>query len=349
MDFTLDKFYNDYNNNLKQKYVYNKADKRQTERFRAAIQADIGTGFPYPESSGYKLLGKRVCQGCNGNRGYTIEKIALNLTNGLPFPAYILYPDNITENTAAVVAVHGHGYGARDICGLLAGEALEDGISPQKTKEEEIGYQKNFAVKLAQKGFFVIAPEIFGFGEMRMKRDTKNHNESSCHTLSNWLIMLGQSMAGVRVAQTRICIDYLCSMGNIDKNNIGIMGISGGGMVTTFTAALDTRIKTTVISGYANTFKGCVLSIFHCLDNYAHNLFADAEMPDILSLIHPRNLFIESGDTDPIFPLKYTLEAYEYLKNVYTDAPENLGIEIFEGDHQICGNKSIEFLYNTLF
>ena len=42
---------------------------------------------------------------------------------------------------------------------------------------------------------------------------------------------------------------------------IGKMGISGGGMHTFFSTALDTRIKACVISGYYSTFRDSILAI----------------------------------------------------------------------------------------
>lgn len=79
------------------------------------------------------------------------------------------------------------------------------------------------------------------------------------------------------------------------------MGISGGGLVAAFASALDERIKAAVVSGYVNTFEASIMAIRHCIDNYVPGLLQDAEMPDIVGLIAPRPLLIESGRTTGFF------------------------------------------------
>ncbi|TLS51794.1 hypothetical protein FE782_12840 [Paenibacillus antri] len=42
-------------------------------------------------------------------------------------------------------------------------------------------------------------------------------------------------------------------------------------------------------------------------------------MPDLLGLIAPRGLFLESDDTDRVFPRQPAVKAYEQLKRIYAD------------------------------
>ena len=257
-------------------------------------------------------------------------------TEQLEIPAYVLIPKDNKEKHSAVVACHGHGYGCKDIVGLNP-----DGTD--KDAKEDPGYQKNFALELVKKGFLVIAPELLGFGERRLEEDLEEEPEtSSCHKLSTYLLMMGQTMSGLRVFDTIRTIDYLETREDVDQERIGCMGISGGGLVCAFTSALEDRIKVAVISGYTNTFKDSVMSIHHCVDNYMPNLVKHLEMPAIISLIAPRPLLVESGKQDPIFPVEGTRKAYNQIQKVY----ENLNVankldkDIFEGEHQISGNKA---------
>ena len=63
-------------------------------------------------------------------------------------------------------------------------------------------------------------------------------------------------------------VDFLEARPAVDPARIGCLGISGGGMITLFTAALDTRIKAALVSGYLNSFHDSIMSISHCEDNY---------------------------------------------------------------------------------
>jgi cephalosporin-C deacetylase-like acetyl esterase len=63
------------------------------------------------------------------------------------------------------------------------------------------------------------------------------------------------------------------------------MGISGGGTVSLFSAAVDKRIKVAVVSGYFNTFRDSILSLSHCLDNYVPGILNYVEMYDLAGLV----------------------------------------------------------------
>ncbi len=273
---------------------------------------------------------------------YTLERVVYDGDVDLPIPAYILKPKNRPGKLPAIVACHGHGYGSREIIGL----------NPDGTDNHgDPGYQKNFALKLVKRGFLVIVPDLLGFGDRRMEEDRHKHpNESSCHMISTYLLMMGKTMAGLRVNDIMRTIDYLETRDDVDVDRIGCMGISGGGLVCGFVTALDERIKAAVISGYTNTFRDSVMSVFHCVDNFIPGLVNNAEMPDILGLIAPRPLLIESGSKDPIFPIEAAQRAYEKIKDIYRflEAEDKIDSDFFEGDHEISGAKAYDWMERWL-
>lgn len=157
-------------------------------------------------------------------------------------------------------------------------------------------------------------------------------------------------MAGYRVFETLRCVDYLLTREDVDAERIGCMGISGGGLVCSFAAAIDDRISAAVVSGFTNTFQASILSMHHCVDNYVPGLSLVAEMPDLLSLIAPKPLLIEAGTRDPIFPVHATQEAYEKLQSIYhlLGAVENLELDLFEGEHEISGKLAYDWFRRVL-
>ena len=90
------------------------------------------------------------------------------------------------------------------------------------------------------------------------------------------------------------------------------MGISGGGLVAAFTAALDVRFRAAIISGYASTF----------------------QLPDIIGLIVPRPLFIEAGTDDRV---RRPRRAVTRLEEIYAQegALDVLDADFFAGGHEI--------------
>ena len=282
------------------------------------------------------ILSEKQCD------GYKRLKIEYSAAENLRAPAYILVPD--APRGAGVVALAGHGYGVADIVGLKAnGEEREPGEDP--------GYHKDFAVEIAKRGFVAAAPELFGFGELVLSPDGNFKNEgSSCYPLTTQLLMYQKTMAGMRVWQAVRMLDYLAGRADVDAGRIGAMGISGGGLASSFFAAYDKRVKACVVSGYLCTFKDSIMGVHHCVDNFIPGILNYGEMADLFGLIAPRPLLIESGTKDTIFPIDGVKSSYARLEALYgrLGAGGKIDADIFEGGHQISGAFAYDFLVNWL-
>jgi dienelactone hydrolase len=273
---------------------------------------------------------------------YTRERVAYSVTPNLRVPAYLLIPKHKARPLPAVIACHGHGYGSREVVGLSP-----DGLHEQANT----GLHKSFAVELVKRGYVVFIPEVIGFGDRRLKEDMeKDPTENSCYRLATSLLMIGKTLAGQRVFELKKGIDYLCSREEVDSSRIGCIGFSGGGQICAYTSALDERIKATVISGYTNTFESSILSIRHCIDNYLPGMLQYAELPDLIGLIAPRALFIESGKEDTLFPIEATYTALSKLKKIYDilEHSQKFGWDDFSGSHEFSGLKAFDWLENHL-
>ena len=242
----------------------------------------------------------------------------------------------------AILCLAGHGRGVDDIVGIA-----EDGTM----RSAYGGYQNDFALQCVAHGYTVLAIEQFGFGHRRdpIARERGGGN-SSCQPSAGAALLLGQTMVGWRVYDAMRSFDYLATRPEIDTNRLGVMGISGGGTTTFFTAALDTRVKAAVVSGYFNTFRDSILSLSHCIDNYIPNVLQYVEMYDIAGLIAPRALFVESGTEDSIFPIEATRFAVSEAKAIFKcfEADDKLGLEVFEAGHSFHGVGAFAFLKEVL-
>ncbi|WP_037288381.1 dienelactone hydrolase family protein [Saccharibacillus sacchari] len=328
-------------------------DQWQTE-LRQRFRERLGEFPSVPAALNPVLMEHTRCD------GYVRERIEITTYEGLRMPLYLLLPDSAVPNfntsddsghSAAsisrpvVLAIHGHGYGSREIVGLHP-----DGSA----RESEPGLHKDFALSLVRQGFVVAAPELLGFGDRRLKEDlalaAEDPGKNSCFRLSSALLMVGQTMAGYRIYETMRALDYVQARHEFDSDKVGIMGISGGGLVAGFTAALDRRIGCTVVSGYTNTFAKSILSRNHCLDNYIPGILLEAEMPDLLGLIAPRGLFVESGVNDHLFGPAGVHEALDRLHTIFQAAGRLDGVEadIFTGGHEIHGDPAFAWLKRQL-
>jgi fermentation-respiration switch protein FrsA (DUF1100 family) len=104
------------------------------------------------------------------------------------------------------------------------------------------------------------------------------------------------------------------------------------------------------VSSYLNTFRACVMSISHCIDNYIPGILNWAEMYDVAGLIPPRPLFVESGERDDIFPIAASRDSFQRVKKMYEvfGVAGNTGQEVFDGPHGFSGKQGLPFLAKHL-
>ena len=268
-------------------------------------------------------------------KSYTIRTFSAEICKELNMLYYVLEPEQQTKS--GIVAFCGHGYGCRQII-------RQSKHGRYRRINFLDNYQKNFAEALAIDGHTVIVPEPIGFGEARLKKDMlKPFYASSCDTVSHHALLYGFSAASLRVYQVQRCIDILKA--GFGCEEIGCMGISGGGLVSLYSACIDERIEKVCVCGYINTFKTSVLSMWHCPDNYIPNLLGIGEMYDFASALAPRKLMMEYGRSDKLFPLEGSRLAAGKITAIYkkTGAEKNFVPVEFDGKHEVSLPQAIEF------
>lgn len=273
---------------------------------------------------------------------YRREQILFWSRNGVAVTGYLLTPKNQTPPHRVVIAIPGHGIGARDVVGL-------DANGRERTGDP--GYEHDFAIQAVQHGLAVFAIEPMCFGQRRDPlTSAKGPHATSCEPAAGSALLFGETMIGWRTWDVMRSIDWISTRPELDAARIGCMGISGGGTCTLFASALDLRIKAAFVSGYMNTFRDSIMSVSHCIDNYVPGILNWAENYDVAGLIAPRPLFSEGGDRDPIFPVGATRECYRRVKKVYEifGVPDRVQQEIFEGEHVFHGTKGLPFLADAL-
>jgi dienelactone hydrolase len=273
---------------------------------------------------------------------YRREKIIFNTRPGLSALAYVLVPHNARTPLPAVVCVPGHGRGVDDIVGI-------DDKGQDRT--DKAGYQHDFAIQVIEAGMAAVAIEPIAFGARRDPITArKGLGTNACQPTAGGALLVGETMIGWRVWDVMRTIDYIGSRPDLDANRVGLMGISGGGTVTVFGAALEPRVKAAFVSGYLNTFRDSIGSLSHCMDNYVPGILNWAEMHDVAGLIAPRPLFVESGQRDNIFPIQASLESVNQVRDIYRvfNAEAQVEQETFPAEHSFWGQRGIPFLAKHL-
>jgi hypothetical protein len=272
---------------------------------------------------------------------YIRQKILIHPWAHALMPVYILIPKTGQAPFAPVLALHGHGYGVKDIVGLW--EDGEERAAPD-------GVHQDFGVALVRRGFLVAAPEISCFGERQTDFSDLDPAfgqgiPTTCQHTAMLALHLGGSAAGLRVREALRLVDYLASRPDADISRLGAMGLSGGGMHTLFSACVDERIQACVISGYFSTFRDSILAMEHCPCNFVPGMHQFGEMYDLAGLVAPRPMLIESGSRDPIFPVAAVRFSTGKTRRIYdVFGAEGPAVDFFEGRHQISGRLAYDFL-----
>jgi len=274
--------------------------------------------------------------------GYRREKVVFDTRPGVSVLAYILIPEKVKPPAPTMICVPGHGRGVDDIVGI-------DDRGRDRTNKD--GYQHDFAIQVTEAGMAAVAIEPMGFGCRRDPLNAKQGlSRSACQPSAGGALLVGQTMIAWRVWDVMRTLDYIATRPELDSTRVGCMGISGGGTVTTFSTALEPRLRVAMVSGYLNTFQDSVGSLSHCIDNYVPAILNWAEMYDIAGLIAPRPLFVESGEKDNIFPIKTSIESFKRVREIYEifAAGDQVEQEIFPGEHSFWGKRGIPFLARHL-
>ena len=154
------------------------------------------------------------------------------------------------------------------------------------------------AIWFASHGFACLVLDTLEFGEV-----AGIHHGTHYLNLWNWL-SLGYTPAGVEVWNAIRALDYLETRPEVDARRIGLTGISGGGAMTWYTAAVDERVAVAAPVCSTFTFGSQAehwVARGQCDCIYYHNTYL-LDFPVVGALIAPRPLLIFSGRKDSIFP-----------------------------------------------
>jgi predicted dienelactone hydrolase len=183
---------------------------------------------------------------------------------------------------------------------------------------------RGFASELARRGFATIAPDV---GQHDVYEE-------------------GHTLMGERLWDAMRCVDYLESLSEVDPNRIGCAGLSLGGEMAMWLAAMDTRIKAAVSSGFLTLMDQ--LERNHCLCWKFDGLRELVDFPDIYAMTAPRALQCQNGRLEPTsqFNIVMARYAFEKILPAYLDfdRPENLELDIHDGAHVVDVPALVKFL-----
>ncbi len=280
--------------------------------------------------------------------GHIVQRVAYTVEAGLEATAWLLQPKQprllASGKSPAVAALHGHGAGgSHSVAGNPLGlPGLESEIN---------GHNYDYAAQLADRGYFVLAPDARGWGDRGPLFAGAWPGRDGCNVAHIMGELTGWCLQTLNTSDDMRALDILAALPEVDGEALGALGLSFGGTRTLYLAATDRRVKCAVVACYLSLWSSYAIGMGNfCGSQYVPKLGAECELPDLFGLIAPRPLLCEVGEKDDGFPVQASLEAWAQVARIYQAAgvPEKAALDLFDGGHQFSGRLAFDFLVRWL-
>ena len=240
--------------------------------------------------------------------GYRIEKLIFQTFSNVWMTANAYVPNSPGPHPA-ILAVHGHWKGAK-----------QDPVVQAR------------CISSTRLGFFVLAVDAFGAGERGVSKALgEYHGEMTAATL----LPLGRPLSGLQVYENLRAVDYLRSRPEVNPQQIGITGASGGGNQTMYAGAWDERLKSVVPVCSVGNYQA-YLGAACCLCEVVPGILKTTEEWGVLGQIAPRGLLVINASRDAVqFSPSAASNSLTKVEPIYQllGKPENLRHGVYESDH----------------
>jgi dienelactone hydrolase len=251
------------------------------------------------------------------------------------------------EKRPAILCCHGHGqFGKEPVMGNDSSAELRNNIARNNY---------HYGLVMAQRGYITYALDWIGFGE---RNDANKPNHSSLGEGRDWCnlyylhaTMLGMTSLSINVAHGRAATDFAVTLPRVDKNRLGVMGLSGGGTMALWMTLCDARFKATEIICYSDLWEAFgIRDINYCGMQVAPGLYKLVDLPDLQGLIAPRPLLIDIGAQDTCFKVDTAVKCFQRLSAIYkaAGASHSLELDLHPGEHGWGDNKAEAFFKKHL-
>jgi dienelactone hydrolase len=265
---------------------------------------------------------------------YTRESIVFDSEAAMSVPAFLLVPNGRIEPGPAVLAQHGHGPGKSEVCGL----------DDEESRDAIADHNGDYGHRLAELGYVVLAPDARCFGE---RRDWNPPDKYGCDLNLVHACAAGDNPLAQNLWDLARALDVLEQHPLVDPARMGMVGLSYGGALTLFLAALDERVRAAVVSGYFSAWRESHEMPWNlCGSQVLPGMLTELEHVDLGALIAPRPLLVETGTEDMIFPVRAARREVARLGTVYDTfgVIDRLEHHVFHGGHRWNGERAYPFL-----
>ncbi len=251
--------------------AYAESVEPNRERFRKQIGC-IDERLPIEELH-YVATTKDTAQIVEDER-YTVSRVRWQVFDEVEGEGLLLEPKHNVPITAQIVALPDADWTPETIAGVT----------------DELPPNTQFARRLAKAGCRVVVPLLINRDDTYSGNPTLGAMTNQPHRefIYRMAYQLGRHIIGYEVQKVLSAVDWM----SLTELPIGVIGYGEGGLIAFYSAAVDTRIRATAVSGYFQARQAVWREpIYRNVWGLLHE-FGDAE---IASLIAPRPLIIEAS------------------------------------------------------
>jgi len=227
-------------------------------------------------------------------------------------PFWLLKPRGGGQFPLAVMP-HGHEAQGHD---TYAGVSRDEEHRQRRVLEA----QADVAVQAARHGFIAIAPNTRGFEPTGVPDTNGRHGDRACRSQLIHCLLAGRTAIAERVWDMQRITEWALTLPEVDGERVLMMGNSGGGVVTTYAAACDTRIRVAVPSCSFAPYVSREGFVHHCDCNLVPAILRFGDFHDVAGLIAPRHLLIVNGRKDALFAAAEVERAVAGVRAIYQAA-----------------------------
>src|SRR5882724_9739432 len=261
-----------------------KAWEKKRAEVRERLWQLLGRLPPRPKIPPVEILSRT-------DRGdYVLEKFQFDNGAGATVPGYLLLPSTVARagKSAAIFYCHWHG-GEYDNGKEELFRKTHTAFGPGPT--------------LARRGYVVLAVDAYCFGERSgqgpggpVEKGAKE--EMSASKFNLWV---GRTLWGMMLRDDLMALDFLVSRPEVDRNRVGVTGMSMGATRSWWLMALDERIRTGVavacLTRYQNLIGRQGLAR-HGIYYFVPGMLNHFDTEAVVALIAPRPILFLTGDKD---------------------------------------------------
>ena len=198
-----------------------------------------------------------------------------------------------------------------------------------------------YGKELCQRGYVVLCPDLLCFEDRRASFDVLQANtamDDAGYERFEFTrrVLTGSCLQTKYLHDLTCAVDLLASFAGVNRERLGVIGHSLGGLEALWLAWYDDRITAAISSCGFGLLRTLVRDgINHGFATYVPGILEVCDLDALVAALAPCAFLLTAGETDPLFPIDGVRSIVEKAQHHYTQkcVPERFGAILFPAGH----------------